>query len=288
MKQPEPLALSLGRRRSHTRAAMLILVVALVAGPALAQENILDDKWTIRLGSYFTSIDTDIRLDSDRIDGDRFDLETDLDLDNSDTLGRLEVEYRFFRRHQVNFSYYELSRSSQKTITRDIQIRDRLIPLSADVGARFRSEFLEFSYTYWAVRKERVAFGITGGVAFISAGTDLAFQLRDDGGDLFDEGESASADVPIPTVGFEVRYAIHPRLMLRAFSSLIDADIDDEVSGRFLVYGVGLEHRTFSRVGFGVSLNAIDLKAEVKRRFWNGEVGYRISGIQVYLRLGFQ
>jgi hypothetical protein len=61
--------------------------------------------------------DTKLRVDSPRLGvGTKFDLEGDLDLDESGEIGRFTAAYRIGRRHQFRIGYYDWSRSASEAV----------------------------------------------------------------------------------------------------------------------------------------------------------------------------
>ena len=98
-------------------SAALILSAAPVAAPAPE-----GDRYSLSLGVFVTDRDTETRLDSAAGDGTDTDFESDLGLDASDTVFRVDGYYRFAERHRADFSVFDLSLSNSNQIERDIQL----------------------------------------------------------------------------------------------------------------------------------------------------------------------
>ena len=110
-----------------------VFLLGTVALPAYAA----DERFSLSLGVFFTDRDTETQLDGTATSGTPTDLESDLGLDSSDTVFRLDGYYRFTDKHRFDFSVFDLSRSSSKAIERDIQWRDRLFSVNTAVEADF-------------------------------------------------------------------------------------------------------------------------------------------------------
>jgi hypothetical protein len=267
------------------RAVMAATPLVCPAALAANEESPLIEKWEFTLGSYFTSIDADIRTDSDQTPGTRLDFEKDLGLDNSETLFRFTAAYRIKKRHQVNAGYFESSRSGSRVVTREIQFRDRTIPVGVDVLSTFDFEILEVGYTYWPVLKDKLAVGVSGGVLFYSYSTNVKLTEELD---LFGgREEGAEADVPIPMFGFRLHYAIAPKLRLKTRALLIGGLEVGDYSGNILEAGLGLEYRAFRNVGFGLSFDLRDFDLEIQKRLFTTDLRYTISSFQTYMEFGF-
>jgi hypothetical protein len=265
-----------------TLGATLLLCPTVLAAE---EQSSLIEKWEFTLGSYFTSIDTDIRTDSDQTPGTRVDFERDLGLDDTETLFRFTAAYRIKNRHQVNIGYFESSRSGSRVLTRDIQFRDRTIPVGVDVLGTFDFEILEVGYTYWPVLKDKLAVGVSGGVLGYSYSTNV--KLTEDRELFGGREEAAEAEVPIPMLGFRLRYAIAPKLRLKTSALLLGGIEVGDYSGSILEADAALEYRAFQNVGFGLSFDLRDFDIEIQRRFFTTDLRYTLSSFQVYTEFGF-
>jgi hypothetical protein len=264
-----------------------LLAAALVLCPAVLaadEESPLVEKWEFTLGSYFTSIDTEIQADSDQTSGTRLNFENDLGLDDSETLFRFTAGYRIKKRHQVNLGYFESSRSGATVLTREIQFRDRTIPVDFEVLGTFDFEILEVAYTYWPVLKDKLAVGVSGGLLTYSFSTNVELAGERD---LFGREEAAEADVPIPMLGFRLRYAIGPKLRLTTRALVIGGIEVGDYSGNILDAGLGLEYRAFRNVGLGLSFDLRDFDIQIEKRLFTTDFQYTISSFQTYLEFGF-
>ena len=273
------------RPGGHLVPAVLFLAIALGGTAAAAAEGPpLLDRFSFTVGSFFTSTDTDLRFDGfDRI-GDRFNFERNLAFDDSETLLRFNAEFRIKRRHLIRLGFYDLTRSATTVLEREIDFGEVTFPVSADVEAFFDTRVMELSYTYWLVLKDKAAFGLAaGGVNFFSFDVGLGTT----GGQIELIEQEASTDVPVPLFGLEVRYAVAPKLRLRASGRLISVSGIGSYSGSIVDLGADLEYRAFGNVGFGVAFSSISLDVEREERAFTGRVEYQINGFELFLRAGF-
>ncbi len=270
--------------------AAVALLAGLCAQPVLAGDEHLDhptlDRFAITLGGFYTTLNTKARVDS-KIDlglGDRFDFENEIGLKDSDTLFRLGLEWRIRPRHQLNFGYFSLSRSASTTLTREIQFGDRTFPINVDVEGEFKSEVFEFSWIWWVVLKEKLAFGVSaGGVSFLTIDARLRAANTDIG--LIEQG--ASVDAPVPLVGIALRYAMPHKFVFKAGARIITAVTVDDISGETIDLNAALEHRTTEHFGFGFSFSSLQYDVDTDKKRFRGSVEYGISGFQLYARLAF-
>jgi hypothetical protein len=97
------------------------------AGTPLVWADDSERPWktfTIKGGWYFPIQDTNVRLDGPGPLGlgTEIDLEDDLDLKEDVSSYRIDAEWRFFDRHRLNFSFFDLSRDATSTLNKQITI----------------------------------------------------------------------------------------------------------------------------------------------------------------------
>lgn len=268
---------------------VVVLLFVLLFGPgpapAAASEYRLFDRVSVVAGGFFESTDTRIRV-AGSVAGlsDSIDFEPDLGLDGSDTLLRLRVEYRPWKRHQFSAGYYRLDRDATRVIDREIEFGDQVFPIHAELSSFVDFEFLEVSYTYWILMKDRLGFG--GSFGLVEVGVDAGLALSALGGQAQIQ-QSASTDLPVPLIGLEVRYGILEKLILLGYGQLLPSVKVGDVEGSVYNLSAALEYRAFKAVGFGAAFNAFDIDVDVDKRGFHGTVDYQIQGVQLYLRAGF-
>lgn len=128
------------------------------------------DKFYMR-GIYFpASVDTQIQLGSGTGDpGTLLSAEDDLGLDDQVDLGRLDVNMRMGRRHNLHLDFFKLNRFSQQPLPRDIEFGD----FTFDEGTMFRTKLdwrvFTLTHTYSFVQNDRVEAGLGLGLHIIQA-----------------------------------------------------------------------------------------------------------------------
>ncbi len=275
--------------------ALVLVLLITVAGPSMlaAQDTFspLLDRYSFTLGSYFTQVNSDVQANNPETGfGEKVDFETDLKFGNSDELFRLEGQFILKRRHQINVAYYDLNRSASNTITREIEWRERVFPVSAEVEGFFNTEVVELSYTYWWIARDKVVFGVNGGIQMIGIDVGVDLVERTAGTLAADLG----VNEPVPLIGFEVRSKLTDKLMFRGIGRFVSvSDLGDLSKVSVTDFSVGLEHRTFGTGGFGIAYKALDIDLEIEKdlplnRKLTGGVDYGFGGVEVFLRFWFK
>jgi hypothetical protein len=269
------------------KLAAIALLMLLVALPSVAGETAspLIDRYAFTFGGYFFAVDTGVRADD--VDGKRgtdVDFEKDLDFSNDDQLFRLAGQWVFKKRHQLNFAYSDFNRSSSTVIQQEIEWRGRTFSIDSEVTGTFNTQTIELSYTYWLMAKEKVAFGLNGGVLYL--GFDIGASLR--GAQIISAESDIPVDAPVPLVGFEFRRDMGRKFLFRGIARAVYiSGIDEVEKARVIDAAIAVEHQTFKKGGIGLAYRLFDLSIEVERRFLTADIGYRITGFEFYLRAGF-
>ncbi len=269
--------------RYASRTAIALLVFALAA-PVMAadDDSFLFPRFSGKVGSLFASTDSSVRVEgSGNVSGMTIDLERDLSLKGSQDVGRFSLSWRPFARHEFSLGYFGLSRDASRTLSREIDFGDTVFPIEASVKASAKVEFVDFTYTWWAVRQERFGWGLSLGATMISARAKLTGQAPNIQTELRAE---ASTDIPVVLLGTELRYAFLPNLVGAArIGALPDVKLGD-YSGSMLAYGVSLDWEIVKHLGIGASWGGYQVNVDVDKSSWKGKLKYDIQGAQAYLR----
>ena len=137
----------------HVVAAALVVALSGI-DRVLASEDpdyagpVLDDKYFLVLGAFFSHVDSDVRVDSSSgIPGTGLDLEDDLGLASTSVSPYLYFRWRYHPVHRIELEYYQLLREGGSTMRRDF--REGNISGSAGVGV----------FTNFDVRIGRITYG---------------------------------------------------------------------------------------------------------------------------------
>lgn len=264
---------------------LLLWGVGIPAAQADESENPLVDRIEVKLGGYFTNLDTRLRLDVSTEElGTIISLEDDLDFSHKETLFRTSGAVLFGRRHQLQLSYYKLARDSYATIDEEIEFEDEVFPINAEVTGFFDVVFAQLSYNFWAVTKERTALGISLGVVDVDlkAGIDL---VEDTQG--FSAETDLDTDVPVALLGLQLRQVIVPRLLFVGSAEYIYISSIGDYSGNVLFLSGGLEYRAFEHVGFGLNYEYGNLEVDAEKGDFIGDLQFTVQGVQAYIRFAF-
>ena len=280
--------MSASNRRCMITAAILtmFMLASGIAGPTAkaVEDNELVDRWEINLGGIFLGSTTDITLYSNVLgEGTTISLEDDLGFESSPTSIHINAAYLIGRRHQVSVGYFKLDRDTRQELSFELEWGDEIFPVDTVVTGYFDTTFLEFGYDYWLVTKERTALSIGLSLAWTTLEAGLGVEGVEES-----LGADLSSDVPVPTLGLKLRQHLVHRLILNAGLGYMTLSPLPDYKGDVWRTYLGLEHRTWDHVGFGLkySYDRYDIsKEEGTALDW--DLGFDISGFEVYLHFMF-
>lgn len=258
---------------------LLFSAVLIVSAAPAAAQSLDGDRFSLSLGVFVTDRDTEARLDSAAGEGTDTDFESDLGLDSSDTVFRVDGYYRFAERHRADFSVFDLSRGSSKEIQRDIQWGDTLYPIDTSIRADFDLTIYKAAYTYSFLSQDDGYLGGTIGLYVADIKTSLAEPS-------LGRAELGELTAPLPVVGLRGQWKLSDRWTFRASGEFFFVEYDN-VDGSLVDVYAGLDFSVRDGVALGFGFNSVNVDVDVTRQSFKGAMDWQYSGGLVFLKLDF-
>lgn len=260
--------------------AILATLATLAAMPAAAADPMNEEGVTFRLGGFYSSSDTTLRIDaSNGALGTSISLEDDLGFAKSKSLPIVDAVWRINPRHRIELSYFQLGRDAQKTITGEIRFGDRVFPVSTEVSSTFDSDVWRLSYGWSFYREGGNELSLLLGLHT----TKFDTRLESSGGAI---AEAAERTIPLPVIGLQGAWQFSPEWRLAAWAQVFSLEYDD-YDGTLVSGAVSAEYR-FNRnwaIGAGWLLN--DYNLDVTKGKARGSFNYEFSGPMAYVSAAF-
>ncbi len=253
------------------------------AGTPLVWADDSERPWktfTIKLGGYVPLHDTNIRVDGTGGLGlgTEIDLENDLGLEEELSTYRIDAQWRFFDRHRLNFSYFDLTRDATTSLRRDTIIGDILFPTGDILISRWEHKIYVASYTWSFLQTNKYEVGLNIGAHV----TRLRLQVAGQG--LFGlNAEVEGITVPLPVLGLTGAYAFTPKLVLKPAAGVFYLKID-EWEGSLVNFDLDLEYNAWKYVGFGIGYNFFRLNLDLEADRFHGSAQYQYHGLKFFLK----
>jgi len=220
---------------------------------------------SLRLGAFWTGqVDTSIILRSagDPV-GLYIDLSKDLKLSESVTVPRGWFTYRFSRRHQVNFSFFQIRRESRFELEKTIEIGEHVIPEGSFAEAFSNVQVYKASYTWLFYDRDKVVLGVSFGLNVIDFDVGLNAALGPQPAAEDQIRETAGVTAPLPVLGLRLAYRVTPKLGLVVAADLLDVEYG-KYGGTFRDFYAILDWRFSKHVSIGGGINSLNLDLELE------------------------
>jgi len=259
--------------------AFCAVAALFISAPAAAAALAEGDRFSVSLGIFFTDRDTETRLDGTTENGTITDLETDLGLRASDSVFRFDSYYRFNDRHRIDFSIFDLSRTSSKQIQRDIQWGDRLFAIDTAIDADFDLSIYKAAYTYSFMQRDKGYLGATFGI--YTADTKISLSEQNLG-----QAEIGDITAPLPVIGLRGDYKINDKWTFRGSGEFFFVEFDN-IDGSLVDLYAGLDYSLTDSMSVGLGFNSVNLNVDASKSSFQGSLDWKYAGGLLFLKFDF-
>ena len=254
------------------------LLAQALPGTVKAQEA--RERASFAIGAFITDRETSTRLDAGQDPGTDIDLEGDLGLKSSSTVLRVGGYYWVRPKHRVDFSLFDLSRTSTKQLDRTLEYGDDVFNIDTVVETTSDLTIVKADYTYVVLDRERGFLGVTGGL-YVSS-TKLT--LQEQGLGTF---ESEDLTAPLPVIGLRGDYEITDRITLRGASQWFSIDTGD-VKGSLRDTYIGVDYGFRPRMDIGLAYNDVSMNIRASESGgFEGALDWGYDGFLIYFKMDF-
>ncbi len=239
-----------------------ILVITSFPAPLAAQSTDSKDKpwerFSLSLGGFITTLDSTIVLGTKETgSGIEINVEDALGLDSELTVLRGDAFVRLgsSMRHRLDFSYYDLRRSSTRTLSKELEIGGNTYPIGTTVDSSLDFQVIKGGYSYSILQDNRVDIALGGGLFVLP----IDFEIKAAG-----RGSTAeSITAPLPYIHLRADIALTPKFFLRQTYELFWFRLNS-FEGSMINGLIALEYNPWKYFGFGLGYNIfrVALKAE--------------------------
>ncbi len=276
---------------------LLIIPLAVLlfgVGPVYAQGEPEWRSWPmgervgVNVGTFFANLDTKVRLDgTGGALGTGIDFEQDLGLDDTKTRIMAIGYWRFFKKHRLDFSYFNLDRSGDSSSTVNIRFGDRIFQADLPLHAFLDIEIFNLGYSYSILfdEKKELAFGLALSFQDIATGLQGTGVLAG-----LDVSESSSVLAPLPTFTGRFAYAITPKWIVDSNIGYFTIELDsggDELSGDVIAANAGIKWQLLKHFHLGLLYQWFRVDVDTKDEAKHLTVEYKYRGPVLYLGTSF-
>jgi len=242
----------------------------------------------VNVGSFFANLETTIRLDSTLGDlGTGINFEQDLGLDDTKTRLMADGYWRFFKRHTLTASYFDLDRSGDSSSTINIRFGDNIFQANLPLQAFLDIEVFNLGYQYSILfdEKKELAFGLA--LSFQDIATGLQGTVA---GQPLGVRETESVLAPLPTFTGKFAYAITPKWIIDVrlgYFTIELGDAGDSLEGDIIAGNLGVRWQLLKHFNLGLLYQwfEVDVKTDSESR--RLDIQYTYDGPVLYMGTSF-
>lgn len=242
------------------------------------------DTFSVRIGGYTSSFDTEIRANGETTEGTEIDLERDLDMDPDNLVGFVGFTWRPWQNHEFGFAYYGNDSSKTRVLTRDIEFQGETYEVNSTVDSDFDVDVYEASYVWWAANHENWALGPRFGLMWYSVDVRLSMEIDGAGNQVNGarRGE-VGTDLPAPTIGGAWRWVPAEQWRVSAEAGYLSAKVSD-VDADIAFGRAGVEWFPWENWGFSADYVVSRIKADSEQDDFDGDFrfvdrGFRLGAV---------
>lgn len=258
------------------------LIAALFALPALAADPLDEQGFSARVGGFYSTADTRLRVDAaNGALGTEISLEDNLGYAKEKTLPVIDAIWRINPRHRVELGYVRLARDSRKTISGEIRFGDSVFPVSADVSSTFDTDVWKLTYGWSFYRDGGNELALLLGLHTTAFKVSLASTTS-----ARTIAETTERTIPLPTIGLQGTWAIDPQWRITGAAQFFSLKYND-YDGSLVNASVAGEYRFNRNWLMGAGYTTYDYNLDVTKGKAKGSFDYNFSGPVIYVTGGF-
>ncbi len=237
-------------------------------------------KFDLRISAFQDSISTKVARDtSDGVPGFETDIEDFLGAADEETVLQVDATVRLGHYHRLEFGYFELSRNSTTTLSRDLVFGDEIFPAGTIVDTRVGAKILRAGYSYSLMRDAQKELGVMIGVHFADFETDIS-------ADTTGQAERSSAGTPLPVIGAHGSVFLNEKTTVGAKLQIFRTDFD-RYEGSLNFASLDIQYRVADAISVGLGYNYYGMKLSSRESGVNGHIDVRHHGPAAFLTIGF-
>lgn len=245
----------------------------------------------LSFGSYII-FNSDISLsltDNDIGAGVSIDPVSAFDLDMEKSVNRLNTSYHFNAAHAIDFSWYRLESTGNKTLEHDIEWVDRegndmTIKAGAYLQTGISYDIYKVAYDWSFYTNDKVRLFTSIGLNVMTLDFDLNAQAAI-GNEGRDEIKDVDTDIPLPAFGLGINYRLSPYFQWYLKSQVFALGIDD-IKGSYnsVQFGGDFQIGKHFAIGTAIISDTINFVEDDNEKL---SFSNKVDGINLYISTFF-
>lgn len=267
---------------------VVLLVLLTTSAPVAAQSSSDWQDWahtshfSVGAGYFAPDLDTTVIVtDENQIIGTGINFEQNLGLDDSESTGLIYINWRFFKRHALEYRYFDLQRSAATSSSVAIAVGGEIFDISLPIQSFFDITAHEFAYSYSLLFDEKKNLYV--GVGLSLQDLELGIQGTESSpnpGETINSTLDSTAPLPTLNVGFDYAFTDNWIFESRLGWLAVELDFaaDEDLSGQIINANAGVRWQAFKNVSFFAHYQLFDVDVDYKVDFVLFALDYDYKG----------
>ena len=267
------------------RLVFILCTAALAAFDAAAEPawdreappRLIEDRFRLELGGWYSTFDTKLRLDpSLTVKGTPINAEDDLGLASTQVIPLPELTLLPGNRHIVRLSAMSVRRHAEHTLDKTIVFDKDVYHAIERVDSELNLSMLGITYGYRIVRAQRAELAATFGLQISEVEANVVVRSRS-------IRQSESGVGPLPMLGLEGRWDFSSRWSIEGRIQYITANVS-QIKGTGNNWRLATTWRMNPHLLFGLGFRKLSIQVDSEEPGTPGNLDYQQSGPELYLR----
>jgi hypothetical protein len=269
--------------RKITFLCLSAIMLTSLSGTALAQDSdyhsALSDNFIFGVSAFRSDNTFKIRAEDREIGGGNVDFGDSVGVDNSNTIGNIQLRWKFGRQRKWSIwgQYFSNDATGDATLEEDVEFDGLTFREGTFVEGGVKLTVARLFLGRSFVKNEQHDFGVGAGIHNLDISAYIGGEIIVDDESTGRERLESSNSQILPNIGTWYYYSPAKRWLLHARVDWIGADIGD-YSGNLWNTNVGVNFQAWKHVGFDLAWQRFNLNVDVDKTDWTGGVDMTYSG----------
>jgi hypothetical protein len=239
--------------------------------------------FSLRIGTYFSSVDTRVRIDGANGLGTEIDLGSVLKIPKTATVFRANGDFRILSWFGVEAEYYRINRSKVVAIDQEFTAGDIVFAINDTVSTKYITSYLDLALKFFLIHRERLDLGLWVGakVHFLQLG------LENQSAEIGTASVNRKTWFAVPAGGLQFSYSLLPRLYLYGKAGYFSYKVSDTKRFNNTRYDICLDYYVWKSLGIGATYEYSKSSVASDNTSFVGLIKTKASGLQLYAVIGF-
>jgi hypothetical protein len=277
----------------RTSAIVIILLLNISFGYSQSKDSAKSEKkivlpWFVErfklsAGGMFIVNKTNIQVALHGIDGTEIDAEKDLGFNKEVGTFLANFQWQISRRSRITLNYYNIKRSSNHTLQKDIVFDDKTYYANSSVYTFFNTAIYQFSYGYAILSKPKYEAGVFIGTHIVGANSGISLNGTSNGVSV---SNNFGFTAPLPDIGLWGGYATSNRFAINADISYFALTLNSN-TGRLLAFNLTFTYKLVKQLDLSLGYSGLDFKVNTLKKNVTGNFKWGYNGPALAVNFSF-